>query len=633
MSVNSTAEYDFGWSKILNGLKLKVLYSKGINNLKSNQLGSKYTGYYFTQRSGTGNHLYEGDISASALPYSVSNGNRLLRDGSQTDSYQLNFNTTYERTFGKSNVSALFSVEKAESQNEFVRYYRDDVLSFTNGQSNTATGTADGQTTRSESGILSYIGRLNYSYADKYFFEFLYRTDASTKFAPVNYWGSFPSFSGGWVISDEKFFKKNLNWMNFFKIRASLGFLGKDNTAPWLWRQRYTYQGGKGAVFGTSASTNMGWGLKMEAAPNYNATWDNSTMMNVGLDMKFLHNRLSVTMDGFLNKNTNMLSQRDAVVPITIGGALAAENFNAEDSYGIELSMAWKDKISNDFSYYIRLNTGFSDSRWRKKDSPLILGLTDARINGPIDLGTWGYDYIGMFRTQQDIDTYVQKYSITSVFGGNVSLLKPGMLYYRDIRGSQNPDGTYKGPDGIIDGNDLIQLSKKSSNPYGFTLIFGGNWKGLSLDAQIAASWGGFSEIQSAARYVNDKQVDYKNVPSIFSDMFEAPQTDATGAVIPNTGNVNAKYPNMYQSTYNNVTSSFWQVSSFRMTLRTITLGYSVPKNIVNKIGVDNCRLTLTGMNVLNFFNPLPDKFTDVNSTYGAYPTLRNISLGINLSF
>lgn len=631
LRINAVVEYDFGWSKLLNGLKFKVAYSKGISTNLYNQLGSAYTGYYFTARSGSGNHLYEGDITsdpATVKTFTVNNGNRLLRDGDRGDTYQLNFYGMYERSFGKHNISALFSVEKIESEYEKVRYYKDDPLIFTNGQSNTATGTANGETTRTESGMLSYIGRFNYSYANKYLFEFLYRSDASTKFAPQNYWGSFPSFSAGWVISEEGFFRDNIKWVNFLKARASLGFLGKDNTAAWLWRQRYTYQTNKGAVFGTNSSQNVGWGLKMEAAPNPNATWDDDTKFNFGIDSKFLNSRLSATIDAYLDRNTNLLVQRDALVPVTIGGALAAENFDAIDAYGIELSLGWRDEIGENFSYFLRLNTGLSDARYRKKDWPAIIEYNDVYPNGPVDMGVWGYNCLGMFRSQEDIDKYVADYSMTQVFGKAVAELKPGMLYYRDVRGTMNTDGTYQGPDGIIDDKDMVQLTKKTSNPYGFTLNFGGDWKGLSLTALIGASWGGFSEISSTERYITDQQADYMNVPKFWNDMFTLPSD--IGSI---DGNENARYPNMYWSAFNSVTSDFWQISSFRMALRTMTLGYSLPKKMVNKIGIDACRFTLSGMNLLNFYNPLPGKYMDINSDYAAFPNLRSMSLGINLSF
>ncbi len=632
MLINTMVEYDFGWSKVLKGLKFKLAYSKGIQTNLYNQNGSRYTGYYFNERSGSGNHLYEGDISGSAKAYTVKNGNRLLRDGVRSDNYQLNFYGIYERAFGKHAISALYVWEKSEAETETVRYYKDDVLSFTNGQSNTATGDPDGKTERFESGLMSYIGRFNYSYANKYLFEFQIRSDASTKFAPENYWGNFPSFSAGWVISEEDFFDQ-VSWIDFLKVRGSIGWLGKDNTKAWLWRQRYTYQNNKGAVFGTSTSADVGWGLKMEAAPNRNATWDNSTKYNLGVDSKFLDSRLSMSLDGFFDRNTDMLTQRDALVPVTIGGNLAAENYDAIDSYGIELSLGWKDKISGDFSYFVKLNTGWSDARYRKKDWPTVIAYNDQYPDGPVDVGSWGYNHLGMFRSQADIDAYVTEYNITSVFNKNVSELKPGMLYYRDVRGEQNADGSYQGPDGIIDDKDMIRLSKRSGNPYGFSLNLGGDWKGLSLTALISASWGGFSELPGTAKYVNEKRADYTNVPVFWRDMFSLPVLDNEGNEIPGTGNLEAKYPNMYQSTFNSVTSDFWKIDSFRMHLKTITLAYNLPQSILSKLKVDGCRFTLTGMNLLSFHNPYPEKFMDTFSNYGAYPTLRSVSLGVNLSF
>jgi hypothetical protein len=373
--------------------------------------------------------------------------------------------------------------------------------------------------------------------------------------------------------------------------------------------------------------------LKMEAAPNPDATWDDDTKYNVGIDMKFLNNRLSATIDAYLDKNKNLLTQRDALVPVTIGGALAAENFDAIDAYGVELSLSWRDKIGKDFSYNVRLNTGLNDARYRKKDWPLIFDYNDVYPDGPVDMGKWGYDYLGMFRSQADIDAYVSAYTITKVFETDVAQLKPGMLYYRDVRGTLNPDGSYQGPDGIIDDKDMVRLTKKTGNPYGFTLNLGCDWKGVSLTALIGASWGGFSEVPSSARYVSANQADYMNVPVFWKDMFSLPMNDTNGAEVPGIGNLEARYPNMYWSAFNNVTSDFWQISSFRMALRNMTLGYSLPKQLVNSIGIDGCRFTLTGMNILSFNNPLPEKFQDVNSSYGSFPNLRSISLGINLSF
>ena len=101
---------------------------------------------------------------------------------------------------------------------------------------------------------VSVIARLAYSYADRYLFEFLIRSDASTKFAPKNYWGTFPSFSAGWVVSEEGWFKDHVKFMDFLKVRLSFGILGKDNIQPWRWTQLYNVDQGKGAVFGNNSA-------------------------------------------------------------------------------------------------------------------------------------------------------------------------------------------------------------------------------------------------------------------------------------------------------------------------------------------------------------------------------------------
>lgn len=290
MRLNASVEYDFDWNKTLKGLKLKMSYSKSISTDKNSRVGSKYTAYSFKTRGGSGNHLYIGDDltnESNLQETTVKNGNQIWRTMNRTDSYQLNFVANYNRTFGKHTIGALFSVERSERNYEYVRYYREDPLEVNNGEWNTATGKMDGLTERSESGLLSYIGRVNYSYNDRYMMEFLVRSDASTKFAPSNYWGVFPSLSLGWVVSEENWFKEKIQWLEYLKVRGSVGMLGKDNTKAWLWRQNYSYQANKGAVFGTNEQNPVGMGLKMGAAPNADVHWDKSYKFNFGIDTRF----------------------------------------------------------------------------------------------------------------------------------------------------------------------------------------------------------------------------------------------------------------------------------------------------------------------------------------------------------
>ncbi|MBQ5620510.1 MAG: SusC/RagA family TonB-linked outer membrane protein, partial [Alistipes sp.] len=238
MTIGLNATYDFGtlW-KPLQGLTVRGSYSKSIANDKTNQVGSSYNVYQMKTRFGSGEHLYtpvagmDEEAIATLMDDSnfvlgnkgvvVTNGNGyryIVKDGeltteetpgflgrtmTRTDNYQMNFQLNYARTFGKHSVGAMFSIEKSEAESEYAYVAVSDPYPFGTGQSNSTASTVatEGEFKRYESGSLSYLGRVNYSYDDKYLFEFLLRTDASTKFAPDNYWGYFPSASIGWVVS------------------------------------------------------------------------------------------------------------------------------------------------------------------------------------------------------------------------------------------------------------------------------------------------------------------------------------------------------------------------------------------------------------------------------------------------
>ena len=146
---------------------------------------------------------------------------------------------------------------------------------------------------RSESGMLSYVGRVNYSYDDKYLFEFMLRSDASAKFAPQNYWGMFPSWSAGWVISEESWFNKEKLGIDFLKIRGSFGILGRDNIQPWLWTQLYSRNADGGPIFGTATNTYSGATFQMpQRGVNADVHWDKTYKTNLGIDVRMLDSRL-----------------------------------------------------------------------------------------------------------------------------------------------------------------------------------------------------------------------------------------------------------------------------------------------------------------------------------------------------
>ena len=643
MTINSSVEYDFGWSNLLKGLKLKATYSRSISNDKGNETGTSVTVYQMLNRTGSGAHLYTGadaDYSENNLrPIEVNNGNNLSRSNIKSDNYQVNLTASYAREFGLHNVSALFSIEKSEAETEDVLARVSDPYKFTDGSSKSAYGSPYANFGRSESGMLSYVGRLNYSYADRYLFEFLIRSDASTKFAPKNYWGTFPSFSAGWVVSEEGWFKDHVKFMDFLKVRLSFGILGKDNIQPWRWTQLYNVDQGKGAVFGNNSQmSDKGPGSKTGDAPNPDAHWDKSYKTNLGFDMRFLNSRLSVNLDAYLDKNRDMFMNRTGAsnFPSTVGTQPTAENFGAIDAWGVELSLGWRDNIGKDFKYHVKVNTGYSDNRIKKMAWPDRIELDGARPNERSDRGTWGYECIGMFRSYQEIQEYFTTYGITNYLGNTIKDVHPGMLIYRDIRGAQNQDGTWQPADGIINDNDRIEISHRASNTYGFTVNLGAEWKSLSLSAQFNANWGGYDLVDKSAYYLKKgyKDVLYTNMPSFWSDMFVYEDIkDAQGNVtVP--ANRDARFPNLRYMDVNSQASTFWKVSATSISLRNITLAYTLPKDWTSLVGIESCRLNFTCQNAISFTSPYPDHFMNPwAGAYGKYPNLRKYTLGVNISF
>ena len=650
LNIGANINYDFGWSKALKGLKVSFQYSKSINTNKGNEYGSNFTIYNMQKRYGSGSHLYSpldgsDDYSlwdlTNLVAHKYDNGNYLARTDVRTDNYQMNFTVNYARDFGLHNVQALFSIEKSEAESEYQRSSVTNPYEFTTGQSNSADGTQTGVFTRSESGSLSYIGRVNYSYAGRYLFEFLMRADASQKFSPENRWGYFPATSIGWIASEEKWFKKAMPWWNFLKFRASFGLTGRDNTTAWQWMQVYAQDKNRGVLFGdyTKDTGNRITINKNNSAVNRDITWDKSYKFNFGIDNRFLNNRLSVGLDFYREWNRDMLINILQAVPSTVGTQSAASNNGEIDNWGWELSLGWRDKIGKDFKYNIGINTGYSDNKVLRMDFDQNFYYRQIQRNGRTDIGTWGMQCIGMFRSFQDIDEYFTKYHITSYMGMSKDQVRPGMLIYKDVRGSQHTDANgniyYDGPDGIVDrDNDQVQLGHRG-NIYGFTLNAGGSWKGLSFQLQFGAHWGGYTTVPAQA--LTASAIEYTNMPSfwnpdnvfVYQDVY-----DGQGNLVQ-AANRNACLPNPGYS-INTVASSFWRISAAQVTLNRLTLAYSLPKAWLKSlgIGIQNVRLNLTGQNLINFYNPYPDNFySPYAGTYGNYPNLRKWTLGVNVSF
>ncbi|MDF2190438.1 TonB-dependent receptor [Paraflavitalea sp. CAU 1676] len=604
LNVQATLNYEVPFIK---GLRAGVNYSKNLDNTFGKQFGTRYTVYRFSML-GDHSHIFGGTpINAITL----SNGDRVRISPSYADRYQLNATLNYERSFGDHQFSIFAGYEQAETETDAVNAMREGVINGGDDNMNYALGTNTTDETQTEFGRLAYVGRLNYNYASKYLAEFSIRADANPNFAPEYRWGYFPSFSLGWVASQEEFFKRNVSFIDFMKVRASIGWLGTDNTKGFQYLPNYAAQTGKAPVFGGNADRGYAI-LPNTAIANYQIRWDDNTKYNAGLDLQFLSSRLSVTADAFLDHRTNQLSTLTSGASLLIGGNLPPENFGESKSFGYELSIGWKDNITRDLSYNINTFLSWADNRLIILAQPLgNVGTYLDAANRSSDLGKMGYRYLGMFRSQQQVDDYVAKNPGYTIFGQTP---KPGMLYYEDVRGPK-VNGQYSGPDGKITEEDLDYLAPKADNHYQLGFNFGVSYKTLSLSVVSGMAFGGQDMLEGSAY---KKGTATSNRPEFWKDVWSP-------------DNPNAKYPNPYYSENYDKPSSFWFVSSFAWRIANINLSYTLPIRWTNAAGLGSARAFVVATNPINLYNPY--SYRDNSAAYDVYPSIRTVSLGLNLGF
>ena len=646
-NANFSLAYDVPFVK---GLSFRGNYSIGSTSGNTEQIMMPLTLVQASNANTANNHLFNNTTTVWSAPIINKSNSRVTYDNTVGSSEQINFFANYEHTFGSHNVSAVVSGERSKvlSEDRF-QIYDNPLPGVYNGTSVSA-GTLNSSntiTSKSTGGTMSYFGRVNYGYKGKYLAEFLFRTDASSKFAPENYWGFFPSVSLGWIISDESFFKKSVRAIDYLKIRASFGQTGNDNVKAWKWMQLYTLALDKGMAFGTSGG-NYTYGITPDPTPNRNIKWDRTLQRNLGVDMKLLKSRLSLSIDGYYNSSKDLLTLMTGAinVPISSGGAFAEQNYGAVDFWGTEISATWNGYIGRDITFSVGANFGLSDNKVKKYlDLPFKYPSQYAgsqREGYSLINAQWGYRTWketstgdGILRTDADLDNYwnylsglASKAGTTPLYnagGANISTragMKKGMLAYEDIAGALNANTqTIADQNGQInDDQDYVQLVKRNRS-YGFTTNLSFGWKSLSLLAQISTGWGGYNSLDRIKQGTASTNAGWAQA-SYLTDMYDS------------TDNVNGKYPNMafYDNAYK--TSDFWTISNFRCVVRSLSIGYTLPKALVAKAHVSNAKLVLSGYNLWDLFNPYPGKFRNMYDAPNVnYPTLRTWSLGVNLGF
>ena len=346
---------------------------------------------------------------------------------------------------------------------------------------------------------MSYFGRLNYDFKETYMFSAIIRADGSSKFAKGNQWGYFPSFSAGWVISNEAFMKNTASWLGFLKVRAGWGQNGNDNIPNSNWRAGYDY-----GLYTFGSDKNGGTtGAYPNRLANPDLTWETSEQTNIGIDARFLDNRLSFTMDWYSKQTKDLLVE--VGTNAASGFATQYQNAGTVKNTGLELSMGWRDQIGKEFKYGVNVNMAYNKNEVTEVNNAnhFIEGGNDllaqstgrfVRMEEGHPIGYfYGYKTDGVIQNQNDLQAYLdQNCKGNAANSKQGASIKPGDLKFVDVDGN-----------GVINDDDKTDLG----NPHpdvtmGLTLS--AEYKGFDFSvttygafgAQVARSWRKFSDGQ-----------------------------------------------------------------------------------------------------------------------------------------
>jgi len=589
----------------LEGLKAKFSYSRSWTN---NMRKIYYTNYdmMIMKKSGTNNRIISTrDEDIIGIKKSTWVGKEYIeRESTWSDDKQVNVQINYDRIFNnKHRVSAALVTEWAEGGGAGVKGGRENFPVYRTDQFWAASGArgdswAEGATDWTE-GRMSYIGQFNYTYADKYLFNFSFREDGSMKFAPDERWGFFPAGSVGWILSEESFF--NNSKVEYLKLRASIGLTGNDEVGGWQWQE--SYEASNSAYFGTSPSRWVG--IKYGQVVNPKLTWEKALSYNIGVDMNFFRH-WNASVDYWFRRSYDILGNRQNALPATFSLKMPAENYGEVHAQGFDLQLGYRNNTPT-FSYSANLTMSYGWNKVIKQDhaeNAKWYDIKEGKYGTFID--GWAFDRI--IRTQEELDEFNAANPNYKHKGFSPEL---GMMVYKDLSG---PDGV---PDGIIDDWDKVMLrSKNFPVVYGLNLI--GSWKGLSLDMLFSGKLGEKKWMSDLAGGVEWNRMWDK----WYHDSWTP---DNPNAALPRRVTTNTT------NTYN-VASSFWLKDASFVRLKYITLSYDLPKNqFYNKV-FDNVRLFVSGTNlfVLSPFN----KYYDPEIGGGnAFPVLRSFNFGIDVKF
>jgi TonB-linked SusC/RagA family outer membrane protein len=544
----------------------------------------------------------------------------------QTNYAMFNLISSYERTIKDHYIYVMGGFEKEMNNYNYLWGQKTKVLVSSVPSISTAVGEHYVDDAMEHWATAGFFGRFQYNYKEKYLLEANMRYDGSSRFEESTRWGLFPSFSVGYNISRESFWKTIEPYISSLKIRASWGSLGNQNVPNYLYLPNL------------GVNTNLSWIMGSER-PSYttapalvsaNLTWETSTTSNIGFDAGFLKGRLNASFDLYRRLTTNMFGPAEAL-PNILGTSVPQTNNATLETDGFELVLSWRDQIGSDWSYDIKATLSDNVSTVKKYNNPTKTLSTwyEGKKVGEI----WGYETVGIYQTDDEAKAGPDQSYFFPVWSA-------GDIHYKDQNGDNIiNNGTY-----TVDNPGDLTVIGNSSPRFLTGLTAGLNWKGVDF----SMFWQGVMKKDVA--FSQDDQVFHGFHAQNWWDMnmwekgssttldYWRPSNE-TNMLGPNT---NAYYPKPYLSSEDRknrqVQSRFTQSAAY-FRLKNLTVGYMFPQDWVRKVYASNARLYVSGENLLTITSLTGLLDPEASSTgYGSmvgkiHFLRRSYSVGLNITF
>ena len=531
----------------------------------------------------------------------------------------------YQTNFGDNHsLKLMVGSQYSKSDTSYFNAYRDLFAStavqelFAGATANQATGGSGNVSSR-----LSYFGRVNYSYANKYLVEFVGRYDGSYIFAPGHRYGFFPGVTAGWVASEENFWKDNVRFIDYFKLRGSWGKTGNDRVAGFQYLTSYlfgsSYYNGTGQyypfVVNSAGSLSELQTVYESVIANPNITWEVANQSDVGFNANFLGNKLQVEADYFYYKRSNILWPQNATVPASAGLSLPSVNYGKVQNQGFDFNVSYSNTTRRQFNYSVSFNGSYSQNKvlqwgeapgapvWQQTTGhPMGSGLYYV-ANGIIHNGKDSADYAGSFKSW-----------------GLSTTPAPGDIRYVDIAKNDT-----------MDSRQQTRIYKSSIPTFTFGSYINLSYKNVDLSILLQGATG-------AVMYVNSDGGTFTNFrKSLLVGRWSPTNTDGNVPRTPNRGNYY----------WDNTGNTFFLHKTDYVRLKTFQLGYTIDSKGLQNTGIKHLRVYISGQNLLTWCPGLKDfdpeqgsnttpsdlKNSIPNNSGGSYPLSRVVSMGLTLTF